>query len=105
MGRDIAERQHDCSSLYLQGEIEQPRILYHAPCDETDTDTRIARGIQFVRKPCFVAITAAEYPETARVADRDGELCIRDRRHRGGHDRMLNSQEFCKSRRNRHLTL
>ena len=40
----VAERQHDRGRLSLQRDVQEARVLRHAPGDEADADARVARG-------------------------------------------------------------
>jgi hypothetical protein len=82
-GSGIAKRKHDRCRPALQREIEQLRLLRHAPGNEANPKSRlrICEAIELSPQPWFVAISAAQNAQTTGSAYRGGQAGIGDDVH------------------------
>ena len=102
MWPDLTEGQHDRGRAALQHQLQQPRLLGHAPGDEAHAHPGTAGRVHFAGQPVRVAIAAAEEAEAPRPADGSGEAAIGHEVHGSEQNWVPYAEQFRQARRDRH---
>src|ERR1019366_851370 len=98
------EREHHRRRPALQSEIEESRLLRHAPCDKADAKAclRSLKHIEFPHKPLLFTIAAAKNAKPSGSIHCRDETPIGHDIHRGKQNGMIDSKQLCNRRANQH---
>jgi hypothetical protein len=92
----VAEGKHDCRRLAFERQVQQFRLLRHAPGNEADAKSglRLDEQTEFAGEPVFIAVPATQNAEPAGSSYRRGQPRIGHQIHRREQDRVRDSEEL-----------
>jgi hypothetical protein len=91
--RRISEREHHCSGLVREREVEELGALGEAPGDEADPDARIASKLELRADPFRVAVAGADEAQAAGRRYRGGERAAGDESHRRQYQGLFDAED------------